>query len=61
MEYTFFFSIKNTENVVVFGIKHHCDIKIKACTSELAPPTVYVVQRLWGFFFLIMGMLFYFI
>lgn len=39
MENAFFFSIKNTENVVVFGIKHHCDIKIKACTSELAPPS----------------------
>ena len=61
MENAFFFSIKNTENVVVFGIKHHCDIKIKACTSELAPPPTVCGSKVMGIFFLIMGMLFYFI
>ena len=51
MENTFFFSIKNTENVVVFGIKHHCDIKIKACTSELAPPYRLCGSKVMGIFF----------
>lgn len=60
MENTFFFSIKNIENVVVFGIKHHCDIKIKACTHELAPHHL-CGSKVMGIFFLIMGMLFYFI
>lgn len=51
MENAFFFSIKNTENVVVFGIKHHCDIKIKACTSELAPPHRLCGSKVMGIFF----------